>query len=72
MEQPKNLSQRAIKTLVESDPISVKQLSFYLQVLNLKEFDNATTGQQADQKKTVRMRCLLSDGETSVVAMMNK
>jgi hypothetical protein len=43
-----NLSARAVKRMIESDPQTLKQESFYLQVLNLKEFDNATTGQQAD------------------------
>lgn len=42
------LSARAVKRMIESDPLTLKQESFYLQVLNLKEFDNATTGQQAD------------------------
>ena len=40
-----NLSARAVKRMIESDPSTLKQESFYLQVLNLKEFDNATTGQ---------------------------
>jgi len=41
---PTNLSARAVKRMIESDPQALKQESFFLQVLNLKEFDNATAG----------------------------
>ena len=43
-----------------------------MQVLNLKEFDVAKDGKDADNKKTVKLRFHLSDGESTVLAMMNK
>ena len=69
-QQISSLSQRAIKRQVESEAASLKQESFYLQVLSIKEFDITDT--KAESKKTVKLRCQLSDGESSVVAMMNK
>ncbi len=39
-------------------------------MLAVKEFD--TNANSNDSKKTVKLRCQLSDGESSVVAMMNK
>ena len=56
--------------MVESEAAQLKQESFYLQVLSIKEFDITDT--KAESKKTVKLRCQLSDGESSVVAMMNK
>jgi hypothetical protein len=43
-----------------------------MQVLNLKEFDVLKDGKDADNKKTVKLRFHLSDGESTVLAMMNK
>ena len=51
-------------------PATLKSESFHLQVLNLKEFDNDAAA--ADSKKTVKLRFHLSDGESTVLAMMNK
>jgi hypothetical protein len=70
MTTPESLSARAIKRLVESDPATLKQETFLLQCLQVKEFD--TQSGQQDSKKSVKLRCTLSDGESSVVAMMNK
>jgi hypothetical protein len=56
--------------MVESDPKQLSSETFNLQVLSIKEFDsNQSSG---DSKKTVKLRCQLSDGESQVVGMMNK
>ena len=47
---------------------TLKSESFHLQVLSLKEFD--TNDKEA--KKCVKLRFQLSDGESTVLAMMNK
>ena len=63
------LSSRAVKRSVEvANAQSLKNESFHLQVLNLKEFE--TSADQA--KKCVKLRFQLSDGESTVLAMMNK
>ena len=54
-QQISSLSQRAIKRLVESEAASLKQESFYLQVLSIKEFDITDT--KVESKKTVKLRC---------------
>lgn len=63
------LTSRAVKRCVEvANAQALKNESFHLQVLNLKEFETA-----ADQtKKCVKLRFQLSDGESTVLAMMNK
>ena len=63
------LSSRAVKRIVEVDQASkLKSESFYLQVLSLKEFET----NEKEAKKCVKLRFQLSDGESTVLAMMNK
>ena len=63
------LTSRAVKRSVEvANAQTLKSESFHLQVLNLKEFE--TSADQA--KKWVKLRFQLSDGESTVLAMMNK
>ena len=51
----------------------MKQQYFFLQVINVKVFDTSQTkGEGKDEKKQVKMRFTLSDGESTVLAMMNK
>ena len=69
-----HLTNRSVKKVVEvENPQTIKNESFYMQVLNLKEFDTVKgDGKDADNKKTVKLRFHLSDGESTVLAMMNK
>lgn len=63
------LSIRAVKRMVEvANTTTLKSESFYLQVLSLKEFDT----NEKEAKKCVKLRFQLSDGESTVLAMMNK
>jgi hypothetical protein len=67
-----HLTNRAVKKVVEvENPQTIKSESFFLQVLNLKEFDTPKDAKE-DNKKTVKLRFHLSDGESTVLAMMNK
>jgi hypothetical protein len=65
-----------VKKIVEvSNPSTLKSESFFLQVINLKEFDPSSKSNgdaQQDAKKSVKLRFCLSDGESTVLAMMNK
>ena len=64
------LTMRAVKKINENDPQQLKGQSFVLQVLAIKEFpDNETC---SDPKKAVKLRFSLSDGESTILAMMNK
>ena len=53
--QVEQLSTRAVKLMIESDPKQLASESFYLQVLSIKEFD--TNQGASDSKKTVKLRC---------------
>ena len=66
-----HLTKRAVRKIVETDPAELKQHYFYLQAIHVKTFD----GQQQkgkDERKQVKMRFTFSDGESTVLAMMNK
>ena len=66
------LTERAVKYIVETQDVSeMKSLSFILQVINVKIFDTDNS-EAKDQKKQVKARLTLSDGEATVLAMMNK
>ena len=69
-----HLTSRSVKKVVEiENPQTIKTESFFMQVLNLKEFDVVKPdAKDADNKKTVKLRFHLSDGESTVLAMMNK
>lgn len=65
----RNLTSRAVKKIVEvANATQLKSETFYLQVLNIKEFDTS----KEEVKKCVKLRFQLSDGESKVLAMMNK
>ena len=66
------LTERSVKKIIETEDVAeLKSQSFYLQVINVKTFD--TEPQEGkDLKKQVKMRFTLSDGESIVLAMMNK
>ena len=58
-----------MKRIVEvANAASLKTESFHLQVLSLKEFETS----EKEAKKCVKLRFQLSDGESTVLAMMNK
>lgn len=64
-----SLASRAVKRIVEvANAKNLTNESFHLQVLSLKEFDMTSS----DAKKCVKLRFQLSDGESTVLAMMNK
>ena len=78
MDDPKpkkcvSLDVRAVKEIIEEQAMSVlREKTWFLQVINVKIFDTDSAQEGKDQKKQVKLRCTLSDGESTVLAMMNK
>jgi len=67
----KTLTMRSVKRIMDTTNVSdLKTQSFIMQVLSLKEFPDNESGQEP--KKAVKLRFQLSDGESTILAMMNK
>ena len=71
--QPRYLSVAAIKELSEAKDKSITNKNYVLQITQLKDYEGrANQGQDEKKKASFKFRYVLSDGVSSVKALINE